>query len=95
MRINGVLESTSVLQYANDTIMFLGHSENMGLQMCFLIFHLMSGLRANMSKSCLVGIEVDFAIINSVASVLGCQVRSLLMKCLGLHLGSRWKDIQS
>lgn len=48
-----------------------------------------------MSKSCLVKVEVDLAVVSDIASVLGCQIGSLPIKYLGLQLGGRRRDIQS
>lgn len=48
-----------------------------------------------MSKSCLVRVGVDTVVVNDTASVLGCQVGSLLMKYLGLQFGGIRRDIWS
>lgn len=52
-RINGLMERTTIFQYANDTIMFLGCFRDyvIRLQRCLYIFSMISGLRINLHKS--------------------------------------------
>lgn len=66
--------------------MFMGHSEDMRvtLRRCFLIFQLISSLKVNMGKSCLVRVRVDLTVVSDIVSVFGCHIGSLPMKYLGL-----------
>lgn len=97
MRIQGGGERTSVLQYVDDTILFLGRSVDLDarLRRCLRIFSLISGLRINLHKSVVVVVGMDHEEVHRLVSSLGYQVGALPMKYLGLHFGSRRKDAQS
>lgn len=89
--IPGLEKSIYILQYADDTILFLRGSEGTSskIQNCLTIFSLISGLTINLHKSVVYGMGCDSALATSIASELGCQVGSLPFKYLGLPLGSR------
>lgn len=49
---------------------------------------MMSGLRVNMSKSVIVGINSEEHKLNYFASLLGCEIGVWLLRYLGLPFGS-------
>lgn len=61
MYIQGVLESITVLQYADDTMLFLCRADDLEviLQHCLFIFSFITGLRINLHKSRLVGVGIE------------------------------------
>lgn len=74
MSIQGVMERTSVLQYADDTILFLWRLVDLEvrLQRCLCIFSIISGPQINLHKSYLVGVGIDQGEVHRLASGLGC-----------------------
>lgn len=88
---------TTVLQYADDTILFLGRSNDLKVRLhkCLLIFSLILGLHINLRKSSLIGVGLDQVEVQHIASSLGCQIETLPMKYLGLQLGGRGRDVKS
>lgn len=82
MRVLGVVESTTVLQYVNDTIMFLRQSKEQSVKLhrYLLIFSLISGLKINLNKSYICIVGMDEEVVQEIASTLGCLIGSLPMK---------------
>lgn len=74
MWINGMQKRTTTVEYADDTIMFLGCSEDMDviLHRCLLIFFIISGLCVNLYKSSLVEVGIDHAKVNRIPLAIGC-----------------------
>lgn len=95
--IHRVGQRTLVLQYADDVILFLRWSDDMNvwLRRCLHIFSITSGIRTNLHKGVMVVVGMDQEEIHQLTSSLGWQFGSLPMKYLGLHHGSRKRDIQS
>lgn len=95
IHINGVMERIIVFQYIDDTILFMGHSENLEVRLgrCLFIFSIISDLHINLHMSYLIGVGVDPAKLHSIVSTLWCQIRSLLIRYLGLQLEVRRRDI--
>ena len=81
--------TVSHLLFANDTLIFCKACPNQlaYLRGIFLLFEAASGLKVNLAKSVLIPVgniqQVDY-----LASILGCEVASLLIKYLGLPLGA-------
>ena len=95
---NGVIKGFTVgreavhvshLQFADDTLFLLdAKSKNLRNANCILkFFSVCSTLNINMEKSSLVGINLDDALVDSLASRLGCVESSWPIKYLGLPLG--------
>lgn len=84
--IPGVRENTAILQYADDTIIFFGHSEGLEVRLCrcLLICSLILGLKINLSKSYLYGVGMDEEVVQVISTSLGCQIVSLPKWYLGL-----------
>lgn len=64
-RILGVSESTTVLQYTDDTSLFLRLSNGLHgrLRKCLLIISLISRLKINLTKSYLYGVDMDEEVV--------------------------------
>ncbi|GMJ01911.1 hypothetical protein HRI_003860300 [Hibiscus trionum] len=79
----------SHLQYADDLILFSEASEMPVKNMVRLLrgFELVSGLRLNLCKSKILGINIDEGVVNSWARWLHCQSESFPTMYLGLPLG--------
>ncbi|XP_071726765.1 uncharacterized mitochondrial protein AtMg01250-like [Rutidosis leptorrhynchoides] len=86
----------SHLQYADDTIFFGDWSKNnaknlMKLLMCF---EKISGLKVNLSKSCLYQVGVSIESVESLASVLGCNMDKFPISYLDLPIGSQMNKVK-
>ena len=82
------------LQFADDTLLFLEASHNVFLNILRLleVFGSVSGLQVNLSKSTLLGINIDDDMLQNLASLSGCEVGAWPIKYLGLPLGGNpWK----
>ncbi|GAU32090.1 hypothetical protein TSUD_152950 [Trifolium subterraneum] len=82
--------SVSLLQYADDTL-FIGEVcvENLWAMKAILRwFELMSGLKVNLSKSRLFGVNVSSTFLEGAASFLHCKIGSLPFIYLGLPVGA-------
>ena len=51
------------------------------------LFYSVSGLKINMSKSIILGVGVDDALVSSMAESVGCEVGAWPINYLGLPLG--------
>ncbi|GJY46340.1 putative RNA-directed DNA polymerase, eukaryota, reverse transcriptase zinc-binding domain protein [Tanacetum coccineum] len=81
--------SISHLLYADDAI-FVGewsHTNAYNLICLLRCFYMMSGLKINVHKSKLSGINVDNDDVHNMAHVLGCGVANLPMMYLGVPVG--------
>ena len=78
----------SILQFANDTLIFCGVSEDqiMNVKATLICFKAMSGLLINFCKSELIGIRVEVDLVHHYAKILGCKVGHLPTSYLGLSL---------
>lgn len=54
-------------------------------------FELISGLKVNMIKSCMVGIHIEDGVLKNLVEVIGCKVRPL--KYLGMPPGRNSKAV--
>ncbi|XP_028097917.1 uncharacterized protein LOC114297657 [Camellia sinensis] len=81
--------SVTHLQFADDTIFFSegDESQMVNLYSVVRLFGVLSGLRVNLEKSRVAGINVDSSLIQRVAELLGCGIKTFPMKYLGLLLG--------
>lgn len=79
----------SHLQFAYDTIFFLKpEMENLGwLSKIIQLFSSMLGLRVNLEKSSLLGINVDIQRVQAMADAIGCKAEEWPIKYLGIPLG--------
>ena len=66
----------SHLQFADDTIIFLDNVKDSFLNALsiFQIFGLSFGLKINLSKKGLAGINIDSQELSYAASLIGCQI---------------------
>lgn len=86
--IQGLSENTTVLQYADDTILFLHYSVDLEVRLhkCLLIFSLILGLKINLSKSSLYEVGLDEKLVQSIVLSVSCRIGSLPTRYLGLQL---------
>eukprot|EP00268_Persea_americana_P059167 TRINITY_DN7235_c1_g2_i2.p1 TRINITY_DN7235_c1_g2~~TRINITY_DN7235_c1_g2_i2.p1 ORF type:complete len:142 (+),score=22.66 TRINITY_DN7235_c1_g2_i2:1426-1851(+) len=88
-------EAINHLQFANDTIPFSSSKwdEVVVLRRILRCFKLEFGLKINISKSLVVGVECPLEVVQSMADNLRCKVRVLPFLYLGLpviYCGVRW-----
>lgn len=97
IRIQGVLKTITIVQYTNDTMLFLSRIEELEVKLhrCILIFSIILRLRINLYKSCLIGMGMEADEVHAIVSLFSCQIGSLSMRYFGLQLGGRLCDIQS
>ena len=85
----------SLLQFADDTIFFskasLEHLQN--LKIILLVFGQVSGLKINLEKNTISGINTRQELLSSLASVFDCRVSEWPLSYLGLPLGGNPKTI--
>ena len=81
--------SVTHLQFADNTLFFSAKEEGKirNLLMLLRIFDVVSGLKVNLTKSCVVGINLERSCELRMAEVLGCPFEKLPLKYLGLPLG--------
>ncbi|KAM7497251.1 hypothetical protein LguiA_021665 [Lonicera macranthoides] len=79
----------SHLQFADDTIFFLSNNEEKFKNLIGIleIFGLVSGLKINMTKSILVGINFEKDQMSSLANEVGCDIGTWPLSYLGMPLG--------
>jgi retron-type reverse transcriptase len=95
-------EGLSVLQYADDTIIFMDNdlekAKNMKLLLC--AFEQLSGLKINFYKSELFCFGAAKANQNEFEQIFGCNVGSFLFRYLGIPMHHRklmnkdWKHVE-
>ncbi|KAJ9671271.1 hypothetical protein PVL29_027318 [Vitis rotundifolia] len=85
----------SMLQFADDTIFFskasLEHLQN--LKFILLVFGQVSGLKINLEKSSISGINIGSELLSNLALVFECRVSDWPLSYLGLPLGGNPKTI--
>ena len=79
----------SHLQFADDTILFLSEDRDKFYNVLSLlqIFEVVSGLRINLSKCGLAGINVEDSRVGQLAVMVGCEVTPWPLTYLGVPLG--------
>ena len=77
------------LQFADDTLLFMEPNHNVFLNVLRLleVFGSVSGLRVNLTKSTLLGINIDDDLLQNLALLSSCEVGVCPIKYLGLPLG--------
>lgn len=82
--------SVSHLQFVDDTILFLSPDLDMFRNVLSIlkVFELISGLKINLSKSCISGINLNPPTFHSLVSLAGCDLKELPISYLGLSLGA-------
>ena len=83
------------LQFADDTLFFMEANRTYFLNYLKIIeaFRSLSGLKVNLRKSILLGINTDDTLIQNWATVPDCIVRTWPIKYLGLPLGGNPRKI--
>ncbi|XP_028112427.1 uncharacterized protein LOC114310576 [Camellia sinensis] len=87
------------LQFADDTIFFSSNEESkMGSLLKILrIFEIVSGLKVNLSKSSVVGINLGESYVRRVADMLGCSIELFPLKYLAIggdpRVASFWEPV--
>ena len=79
----------SHLQFANDTIFFSSTREEdmMTLKSVLLVFGLISGLKVNLDKSNIYGINLEQNHLSRLVEMLDCKASGWPIFYLGLPLG--------
>lgn len=92
--IPGLVDRLTVLQFADDTILFLNNIEDLSsrIQSFLMIFLVLTCLKINLSKSTIIGVGDDLAIATQIALNLCCRVDSFSFLYLGIPLGGRMLD---
>lgn len=83
----------SYLQYADNTI-FIGavSSQNaLAMKRIFRNLELLSSLKINFNKCCLMELNVDMNRIEEMAAILGCDVGEIPFSYLGIRVGASYK----
>jgi hypothetical protein len=77
-----------ILQYADDTILFLDHDlENaLNMKLILCIFQQLSGLKINFHKSKLFCFSKAKEMEDQCKQLFGCETRSLPLKYLGIPI---------
>ena len=83
----------SHLVFADDTILFCDPTREqlLYIRMVMIFFEAITGLKVNIGKSEIVLVELVGS-LDTLASVLGCNVSRLPMIYLGMPLGAHFKD---
>nr|KYP50529.1 Putative ribonuclease H protein At1g65750 family [Cajanus cajan] len=81
----------SLLQFADDTLLIGEATERnlWTLKAVLRCFELISGLKVNFHKSCLIGVKVDQDFLSTAAAFLNCKVGTLPFRYLGLYVGDK------
>lgn len=87
--------------FADGVILFLSHYNRSTFNVLnlVLVFELISGLRINMEKCGLVGINMSDSKVNNLADAIGCVTLAWPITYLGILLGSNprcksfWKEV--
>jgi hypothetical protein len=89
-------DGLSILQYANDTILFMEHDIDKAKNMKLLLsaFEQLSGLKINFYKSEIFcfGQAKDYELQDE--QLFGCKKGSYPFKYLGIHMHHRWLNIK-
>ncbi|XP_050227618.1 uncharacterized protein LOC126677173 [Mercurialis annua] len=91
IRIDVLVEDLSILQFADDTLLFLPCDLRM-IEILLRIlrcFEFISGLKINYQKSSIIGINVDAVTISQASDILKCKIDELPITYLGLPLSDR------
>ena len=85
----------SHLQFADDTLLFMEADSSYFLNCLKIleVFRSISGLKVNLSKSILLGINTDVTLLHQLADLSGCEIGDWPIKYLGLPLGGNPRRI--
>ncbi|KAL8501989.1 hypothetical protein ACS0TY_021211 [Phlomoides rotata] len=85
----------SHLQYADNTILMGAASEENAwvMRRTLRIMKLLSGLKINLDKCSVMGINIDEGRIQAIAEILGCRVGSLPFSYLGIRVSSNHRRL--
>ena len=85
----------SHLQFADDTLLFMEANRNFLLNYLAIleVFGSISGLRVNLRKSIILGINIEDDLIHNLATITGCEVGVWPISYLGLPLGGNPRKI--
>ena len=85
----------SHLQFADDTLLFLEANRNYFLNYLTIleVFGSISGLRVNLGKSVILGINTDVDLLHYMATFSRCEVGVWPIKYLGLPLGGNPRKV--
>ena len=77
------------LQFADDTLLFMEPNHNVFINFLRLleVFGAVLGLRVNLTRSTLLGINIDEDLLQNFALISGCEIGVWPIKYLGLPLG--------
>ncbi|XP_050211464.1 uncharacterized protein LOC126661653 [Mercurialis annua] len=91
VHIDGYPDPVSILQFADDTLIFIPNDMNMIVNLLRILrcFEKVSSLHINYKKSSILGVNVDDASLQMAASILNCPISSLPIMYLGLPLSLR------
>ncbi|XP_050222658.1 uncharacterized protein LOC126672746 [Mercurialis annua] len=89
--IEGYHESLSLLQFADDTLLFLPNDLTMVSNLLRILrcFEVVFGLRINYAKSLIIGLNVSDQDIASATSILNCKIDKIPIAYLGFPLSRR------
>ncbi|XP_050227685.1 uncharacterized protein LOC126677214 [Mercurialis annua] len=84
-------ESLSLLQFADDTLLFIPYNLEMVRNLLRILrcFELVSGLRINFQKSSIIGLNVSDNDLNAAAMILNCKTEKLPFDYLGMPLSNK------
>ncbi|XP_055961846.1 uncharacterized protein LOC130015537 [Mercurialis annua] len=88
IHVEGYMEPISILQFANDTLLFVPNDMWMikNLLRILRCFELVYGLEINYHKSSIIGINVDDQSLAEASSIFSCKIEVLPIVYLVLHL---------
>ncbi|XP_050221220.1 uncharacterized protein LOC126671491 [Mercurialis annua] len=88
VKLEGYSESISLLQFADDTLLFIPNNEVMLRNTLRILrcFELISGLKINFHKSSMVGVNVSNSSLQNASMLFNYKLESLPMTYLGLPL---------
>ncbi|XP_050232935.1 uncharacterized protein LOC126681437 [Mercurialis annua] len=91
IHIDGIQEPVSILQFADDTLLFVPNDLNMisNLLRILRCFELISGLKINYQQSSIIGINVDHLSLSRASEILMCRIEELPITYLGMPLSER------
>lgn len=85
------------MQFKYDTILFGdGSWSNLWtLKELLREYKMVSGLRVNLNKSIIYGIDNTTHYLEACSSLLGCKIENILFKFLGLFVGGNHRNVAS
>ncbi|XP_050219021.1 uncharacterized protein LOC126669562 [Mercurialis annua] len=86
VQVDGLDEPVSILQFADDTLIFVPNDLQMVENLLHILrcFELISGLKINYQKSSIIGINVDQFSLSKASDILNCKIKELPVSYFGL-----------